>query len=58
MENECRLQIIKAMMASGFLKDNTLGSGYTDYHDEEGNCGLRLVLKSGEIFELVIKQRG
>lgn len=57
MENECRLLIIEAMMASGFLKDNVLGSGYTDYHDEYDNCGLTLVLKSGEVFDMVIKQR-
>lgn len=32
MENGRRLLIIEAMMA--------LGSGYTDYHDENGNCCL------------------
>lgn len=57
MEKECRLQIVEAMMANGFLKDNVLGSGYTDYHDKDDNCGLTLVLKSGEIFDIVIKQR-
>lgn len=57
LEEDCRLQIIKTMIASGFLKNNVLGSGYTDYHDEDDNCCLALVFKSGEVFDLVIKRR-
>lgn len=57
MENVCRLKIIEALMACGQLKDNVLGSGYTDYHDENGNCCLTVVLKSGEVFDMVITQR-
>lgn len=57
MENECRLLIIEAMMASGFLKDNVLGSGYTGYHDEMGNCCLAVTLKSSDVFDIVITKR-
>lgn len=50
--NQFRAILIQNMCKSGLLKDNWLGSGWTDWHSEEGKAGITFELKTGESFQL------
>lgn len=48
-----RKDLIKAMCASGLLKNNELGKGWTDWHTDE-DCGVTFVMKNGQEFDVVV----
>lgn len=50
-----RKLLIETMQVSGLLKDNNLGSGYTDYHDKDNNCCVKFDLSAGTEINVQIK---